>query len=248
MQIPINNPKMRTAVIILMAMLASSSLAYISNCRRYALFSLQERCEECYEGYAPSASGYSCVSCHYSCRTCYGAYSNNCNSCKAAYFMESQGTCTTCINGCSACSDRYTCNSCSSGYFPTPDRRCGSCISNCASCTDAVTCLSCSTTFEKVTLANGYNECKATAATFIMYFFIGLAILCLIPCIICCYCWASIARCFGWAEATSIVMENGYDSYSQPPEPSFPPPPNSQGVYQPSFPAPPPGHYNNRGY
>ncbi|KAK2168622.1 hypothetical protein LSH36_15g03064 [Paralvinella palmiformis] len=95
-------------------------------------------CSTCYDGYFHGSDG-TCTAClaTANCRTCTTAV-DHCSQCKDKYFDQS-GECKPCMSNCDACSSTTTCNSCSKGTsYNKDDQNNYSClrctVSNCVSC------------------------------------------------------------------------------------------------------------------
>lgn len=210
-----------------LCLLAGSSLA-ITNCKSEGYDQAGYYvCSQCYTGYYLSSTRTQCLSCPSSCSSCI-AY-NSCQACSSGYFLNGV-SCSSCSSGCSSCTNYNSCQSCKSGYYYISlSLSCGTCISNCNTCYDSKTCSSCAFTYEKKTDNMGYDSCNATAGTAIMFILIVIGIILCIPVIICCFCWASIAQCFGWRSATTYNIHSGPDNgasfdpgyYAQPANPGF---------------------------
>jgi hypothetical protein len=223
--------KSTLVAVTMLCLLAGSSLA-ISNCMSegYDPQTGVLICFNCYSGYYLSSGRTMCLSCSSSCKTCISL--STCSSCNSGYYL-SGSSCYSCGAGCSSCTSSSYCQTCNSGYYyVNSTSSCGRCLSNCNSCFNSTTCSSCSFTYEKKTDSSGTDTCNATAGTAVVGFLVIIGIILCIPLIICCFCWASIAQCFGWRTATTINYHsspnnNSFDPgyYAQPVNPGYQPAP-----------------------
>lgn len=66
--------------------------------------------------------------------------------------------CTTCIDGCDACSDDTTCDTCSAQYY-LEGGVCSSCPEKCLLCGSPYACDKCTPGYEKELNADGFEYC-----------------------------------------------------------------------------------------
>lgn len=253
-------------------LLVSPLQASIMNCQRSSWYSGVERCDQCYSGYYPFNQGESCVACKSGCAACLNF--NTCTSCSSGYYLNEgtcsacptrcasctsssscqtcktdnymqNGVCYSCVYGCQSCNDGVSCVYCKTGFYKNNGTTCSSCLSNCESCNAPNQCTVCKGGY-KHARENGVDRCDDAIGPFLMIFLLIIAAVVLVPCIICCICWAAVAKCLGIGQSTHTQIQihehnSPYNAYHQAPD----------NVYQPAFPQQPgqgiPPIYTNRG-
>ena len=96
-------------------------------------------CDSCPDGFY--LNNYQCLICDPNCKTCLGL-PNNCTSCSDGNYLDSNNSCSKCIEPCHTCFNENICTSCIEGYFLFSDE-CLLCNISCKTSNDNCKCDSC---------------------------------------------------------------------------------------------------------